>query len=60
MWHRISHTIQAAILLAVTFIAPGLLGLSGYWSGVAFIVLGLGFSAWAFYRAWAHDLGPLW
>jgi hypothetical protein len=60
MPYRLDHSIQALIVLAVMFVLPGALQLPGYWSGAAFIAMGLVFSAWAFYRASVHGRGPLW
>ena len=60
MQMRFDHTIQAVIALVAMLFLPGLLQLPGYWSGVAFIVLWLGGSAWAFYRAHVYGRGPFW
>lgn len=55
-----THFIQAIIGLVALFVLPGALQLPGYWSGVAFIAMWLGGSAWALYRANVHGRGPFW
>jgi hypothetical protein len=55
-----THFIQAVIALVAIYALPGALQLPGYWSGVAFLALGVSFSAWALYRANVHGRGPFW
>ncbi len=63
MPYLVDHTIQAVILLAVTFLLPGyvpaLFGIPEYWSFVILIAMIVVITAWSFHRG-SHGKGPLW
>ena len=60
MAYRFGQYFQGLVLLAVILIVPGLLGLPGYGTLVAFITLATVIMGWTLYRAYYVGRGPFW